>query len=79
MQTECNLIQTKLFRKELHFYETEMDTNNRLDFVLRDIPQLRGCPVFDCSKRGLGISANGTRYCAWRKRSTRYWVKERKK
>ena len=35
-------------------------------------------PFFSVPNVDLRISADGTRYCACRKHSTRYWVKERK-
>ena len=38
MKTAYNPIQPKPFKKELFYHETKMDTNDRLDFMLRDIP-----------------------------------------
>lgn len=56
-----------------------MDTGCRLDFVLRDIPQLRGCPVFGISGGGMGILAGWAWHFAGCQRRARYWVKERAK
>ena len=49
-------------------------------FTITTISQLCGCPVFfSVPNVEPRISADGTRYCAWRKWRTRYWVKGKAK